>query len=562
MSQGYHPTNPNVEDVINEIEARDRLKVLPTATTEAVVPLVQYQKNTTPQKQISADDSKKRKRDQGGIRMFNKPLEPSKKKRKNDATTVDVAASSHSVNITADHRGQKADIAGSARQDTHCAKPKPAKQKVLSQPTIARIPSMSHQPHPSGSITLEPHQRFPPNAYFVANNPTEKYAWRCGIKHAMGHYYNAGDRKNCPGCFTALSDNVNAKTMDFYLPSRTHFYQPNPTSRWRPSKPFGKARRSTSLSHNSIAKEAYWSIISAGQSEDAALQSAIDAVTQHLRPKPRKEPTPTPTPSPPPPDLGPHPSGSATMEHGQDLPTSAYFSPSDPSDELAWRCDINHALGRYYLSGDKRSCPGCGSNITGLGKHTTMDFYLPPGVVVRQECDTLTWKPRKPYKPRAGKEGEAEKERDKPSNLLSHNQVASKKYWDAVGRGKEAKEALKWAVAETDRWLDEREEEAERKVELREKAKEEKKLGKKGAAGRGTAVSSSTRRGRYEIERTADNFKDEDEDEEGTDDVGDSGDEEMDEYDSDQDMKDVSPEEEEAIETSSDDESSSGSDSE
>ncbi|KAJ4310412.1 hypothetical protein N0V94_008469, partial [Neodidymelliopsis sp. IMI 364377] len=264
MSQGYRPTNPNVEDVINDIEARNCLKVLLTATAEAVVPLVQYQKNTTPQKQISADDSKKRKRDQSGIRMFNKPLEPSKKKRKNDATTVDVAASSHSTNVAFDHREQKADIAESARQGTHCVKFKPAMQKVLGQPTTARVPSTSHQPHSSGSMTLEPHQRLPPNAYFIANNPDERYAWRCGIKHAMGHYYNAGDRKNCPGCFTALSDNVNAKTMDFYLPSRTHFYQPNPTSRWRPSKPFGKIRRSTSLSHNSIAKETYWTAISAG----------------------------------------------------------------------------------------------------------------------------------------------------------------------------------------------------------------------------------------------------------------------------------------------------------
>ncbi|KAJ4310446.1 hypothetical protein N0V94_008439 [Neodidymelliopsis sp. IMI 364377] len=255
------------------------------------------------------------------------------------------------------------------------------------------------------------------------------------------------------------------------------------------------------------------------------------------------------------------------MEHGQDLPTSAYFTPNDPSDELAWRCDINHALGRYYLSGDKRSCPGCGSNITGLGKHTTMDFYLPPGVVVRQECDTLTWKPRKPYKPRAGKKGEARKVKEKPSNLLSHNQVASKKYWDAVGKGKEVGEALRWAVAETDRWLDEREEEAERRFELREKVKEEKKVGKKGAAGRGSVGSSSTRRGKNRTGRTVDDFKDEDEvedkDEDEDEDVdgsGDSEDEEI-EYDSDEDMEDVSAEEE-AVETSSDDESSSGSDSE
>ena len=52
-------------------------------------------------------------------------------------------------------------------------------------------------PHPSGSKTLEAHQQLLPDAYFQMESPSEKPVWRCGIKHPMGYYYNAGNRKNC-----------------------------------------------------------------------------------------------------------------------------------------------------------------------------------------------------------------------------------------------------------------------------------------------------------------------------------------------------------------------------
>ncbi|KAF2687089.1 hypothetical protein K458DRAFT_185591 [Lentithecium fluviatile CBS 122367] len=316
-------------------------------------------------------------------------------------------------------------------------------------------------PHPSGSTTLEPHQVLPPEAYFERSFDEEQPAWRCGINHAMGYYYNAGDRKNCVGCFTSIDHNPRLKRMDFYLPSRSHFHQPAPGVIWNPSKQQAKVRRSKQLSHNSIAKEAFWDAINTGASAQVARRRAVEAVVAHLRPKtPPREPTPMPTHEPL--DLGPHPSGSKTMEHGQDLPECAYWEKKERGEEFAWRCDVNHALGRYYLSGNKRTCPGCGSNKDGPAKHAKMDFYLPDGVVVRQEApDLVKWHPRKPYKTTR-----TEKlSKHKGKQIQSHNQICSKKYWDAIEASKEHEDALALAIAGTDAFLDAKNEEVRIKHE-------------------------------------------------------------------------------------------------
>ncbi|KAJ4349729.1 uncharacterized protein N0V89_008347 [Didymosphaeria variabile] len=319
--------------------------------------------------------------------------------------------------------------------------------------------SSSHPAHADAchgtSKTLENHQRLPPDAYFEKVSEQDQYAWRCSIKHPMGYYYNAGDRKNCPGCFTALSENPKRKVMDFYLPSRSHFFQPAPGIIWKPGRPQGKPRRSKHLSHNSIAKDAYWDAINTGATTDEALKKGIIAVEAYLRGKEEKRAKKvlTPEPTPEPVDLGPHSSDSKTMEHGQELPLGAYWKKQFRCDELAWRCDINHALGRYYLAGDVRSCPGCGSCRSGPGKHPEMDFYLPAGSIARQEApDLVKWKPRPPYR--------LAKKSKKARQVVSHNQFCSKKYWELIDEGREHvegganEEALALAVKATDAHID------------------------------------------------------------------------------------------------------------
>ncbi|KAF2633572.1 hypothetical protein BU25DRAFT_453319 [Macroventuria anomochaeta] len=470
ISQGFRPTDPDLQGLIVDIESREQSEAAPVQMSEEVSVAEDSQKVVS--KTQESNHGKIRNREQHApIRMFNKPIEPSRKKRKVDATTLSITGPSRSTEKPTRTHKLNLSISSFSRLQLKQNKSKPLKQKISQHAAAFPIDPEPLPPHPSGSKTLEPHQQLPPGAYFEPNSPSEKLVWPCDINHAMGHYYNAGDRKNCPGCFTAFSDNINAKVMDFYLPSRTHFHQPNPT-RWRPSKPFGRfgrARRSAHLSHNSIAKEAYWPAIIAGANDDDARQTAVDAVIEQLKPKPRKEPTPEPTPSPPP-DLGPHLSNSSTMEHGQDLPLCAYFSARSYHEEFAWRCDINHALGRYYLAGDKRTCPGCGSNKSELGKHTEMDFYMPLGVMVRQEVRMAKWKARKPYKMREGDKGRGEGKSVSPS----HNQIASKKYWEAIDAGKTQENALSFAIEETDSYFDEKEDEAARKMEKRNKAEETK----------------------------------------------------------------------------------------
>lgn len=315
-------------------------------------------------------------------------------------------------------------------------------------------------PHPSGSKTLEPHQVLPGNAYFIKTYDNEKPVWRCGINHCLGYYYNAGDRKSCIGCFTNINYTQQKKFMDFYLPSMTYSYQYAPGAIWKPSKEYMKVRKSTHMSHNTIAKIAYWAAKESGATDDKAWQEGKMAVNEHLRPKPKPEPSPEPTPEPEPEpvDLGPHPSGSKTMEHGQGIPECHYFEKKERYEEFAWRCDGGHALGRYYMAGDKKTCPGCGLNKSGLGRRAEMDFYMPPSAVVRQEApDLVTWRPRKPSN--TYKKGKGSK------LIISHNQLCTKKYWEAIEEGRDHDDALHFAIMQTDAYLDAKNEEVQAKQE-------------------------------------------------------------------------------------------------
>ncbi|KAF2799976.1 hypothetical protein K505DRAFT_293664 [Melanomma pulvis-pyrius CBS 109.77] len=341
------------------------------------------------------------------------------------------------------------------------------RKKLKTPNTEAPLP-----PHPSGSKTLELHQILPDNAYFIKTYDNEKPVWRCGIKHCLGYYYNAGDRKSCIGCFTNINYNQHKKFMDFYLPSMTYSYQYAPGAIWKPSKEYTKVRKSTSLSHNTIAKIAYWAAKESGATDDEAWQEGKMAVNEHLRPKPKPEPSPEPTPEPEPKpvDLGPHPSGSKTMEHGQGIPDCHYFEKKERHEEFAWRCDGGHALGRYYMAGDKKTCPGCGLNKSGLGRRAEMDFYMPPSAVVRQEApDLVIWRPRKPYN--TCKKGMS----NKP--IISHNQLCTRKYWEAIEEGQDHDDALHFAIIQTDAYLDAKNEEIQAKQEdiqaKREASKEE-----------------------------------------------------------------------------------------
>jgi hypothetical protein len=353
---------------------------------------------------------------------------PSRKKRKKDEATV--------------QQGKK-------RPSTQQKPTKPEPRKQLMNKSLDKDPSSrnSQSLHPSGSMTLELHQHLPPNAYFEPAAEGEKYVWRCSSKHAMGHYYNSGNRKNCRGCNTSLSDNIHVVQMDFYMPLMTFYYQPASNVVWKPSRPSARPRKSGRPCHNAVAKDAYWEAMSNGATEGEARQMGVDAVMNYLKPKPpRKAPTPQPTPTPEP-DLGPHPSGSATMEHGQEIPDGYYWKKTKDNEEYAWRCDVNHALGRYYLAGDKKSCPGCGSCQSGMGKHEEMDFYLPSGVIVRQEAPGLSiYKPRRPYKTTKA---------DAPKkDAVTHNQMCSKLYFEFIEEGLDAVEAMRLAIERVDSELE------------------------------------------------------------------------------------------------------------
>ncbi|UPX14267.1 uncharacterized protein EKO05_0004756 [Ascochyta rabiei] len=282
LLQCYRLTNPNFEELIVDVETREHAEAASALVPMKVTPSVQNNVQVVSRKQKKCTHGKKRKRDQPGIRMLNRPVESSKKKRKIDVSVLGLEGPCQSTKQATNTCKQKLCLESASSSEPMQPQRNSMKQKASQHKTTTPIDPTPLPPHPSGSTTPELHQQLPPNAYLTLKDSFEKPVWRCGIRHAMGHCYNAGDRKNYPGCFTALSDNVNAKVMDFYLPSRTHFHQPKPASRWRPSKPFGRTRRSTCLSHNSIAKEAYWSTIVTGSTENDALRIAVDVVTEQI----------------------------------------------------------------------------------------------------------------------------------------------------------------------------------------------------------------------------------------------------------------------------------------
>lgn len=346
--------------------------------------------------------------------------------------------------------------ASSQSPSTQSSQSNPGAQAEL----VGRGEGASFPTHPSGSTTLEPHQLLPPGAYFDKQHEDEELAWRCGIRHCLGHYYIAGDRRSCPGCNTNFKNSRKTRIMDFYMPSKEYFTQPAPDIIWKPSPMYKKQRKDCNLSHNSVGKDAYWAAIASGRDEERAQQSAAAAIQDYMERKSRVvepdqglesdhtseleyEPEPEPEPI-----KQPHPSGSKTMEHGQDIPEGHYFSKQHRHEEFAWRCDVGHALGRYYMAGDKKSCPGCGSNKAGPGRRTEMDFYLPPNTVISQEAPGLvTWRPRKPYNV---------KPRTKKQSFKSHNQLCSGFYWDAIENGVAHEEALDTAITELNVQLDAR----------------------------------------------------------------------------------------------------------
>ncbi|KAF2733063.1 hypothetical protein EJ04DRAFT_553632 [Polyplosphaeria fusca] len=340
-------------------------------------------------------------------------------------------------------------------------KPKTAKASNLGNDSVAvsRVSALTLPANhnrsltrPSASLSPEEHQSLPPEARFEQEEEGEVFAWRCGIKHCMGLYFNAGDRRTCPGCNTNREKNAKKVWMSFYLPKTSWTFTSPPNHTWSPSRPTTRQLTSHTKVHNGIAKKVFWEAKDDGATEEEALRQAKDAVWLLLdpppKPEPIREPTPEPTPQPDPIDLGPHPSGSVTMEHGQEIPYSHSFTPAFDEDQFAWRCDANHALGRYYMAGDKRTCIGCGSNKGGKAKRTTMDFFLPSGSVTRQEAPGLVdWQPRRPYK--------TKKSCPKQRHITSHNQIAAKHYFEAVGgeiggERMDHPDAIVYAIAQTE----------------------------------------------------------------------------------------------------------------
>jgi hypothetical protein len=366
LARGLRPTTDNFDEQVKYIAAREHHQADRSTRTQALLPAQGPDVMSCDAMQAQPYQAAY-STTEGVRRKVTQNSEPPRKRHKLSSAEKNEKLPSK-------------EMVGTKRKEKF--KTKSLKQTNISPPRV--VTQELSIPHPSGSTTLALHQILPPDAYFEPRTPDEQPAWRCGIKHAMGNYYNAGNRSACPGCFVNIN-HMKMTRMDFYLPASTHFFQPAPDKVWTPSKVRREGRRSKALSHNSIAKDAYWAAIQAGETVEQARQMCVDAVLEHLRPAPPKEPTKEPTPSPEP-DLGPHPSGSTTMEHGQDIPECAYFEKQERHEEFAWRCDLNHALGRYYIAGNKTGCPGCGSYFSGAGKHARMDFYLPAGEVVRQEA--------------------------------------------------------------------------------------------------------------------------------------------------------------------------------
>jgi hypothetical protein len=490
FAKGYRPTTDDYHDKIRIIEARENRNM---AIPRLAQPKFPGQKNLDHHitASMSSEASSSQYAEHFTTTNRKQRVSAPKKRRKTNQISSSTAKTNNLV---------KKHPKGSVGK-------KKTGQPRVQQPIITS-PS---EPHSSGSTTLETDQYFPPGAYFEPQSPAERPAWLCGIKHAMGHYYNSGARKSCMGCFTNIKDCVRNKHMDFYLPDSTYFFQPAPDIIWTPSKDLGKQRRSKNMSHNTIAKIAFWNSIRAGATADDARKAGVNAVEASLLPKPRKEPTPEPLPEPAPqpePELSPHPSGSVAMEHGQEIPECAYFDERERHEEFAWRCDVNHALGRYYLAGDKRTCPGCGSNRHGAGKQKDMDFYMPFGVVVRQEAHELSkWAPRKPNK---RKEGAS---KSMVVKHLTHNQACSKKYFEAIQAGAEHAEAVNSAIEVLEAELDDKQPKA---LKAQEELQDELRASTKSTkAKRGTMKPIRSINARKEALNGDGDDGDEDEDEDG-----------------------------------------------
>ncbi|KAF2267862.1 hypothetical protein CC78DRAFT_30525 [Lojkania enalia] len=347
-------------------------------------------------------------------------------------------------------RGPCSSALGKKRKSLECGEKGSArfgKKRKTPQMTSALIPR-----------GIEPGQKLPPSAYFDKKGD-EEHAWLCGIKHCLGYYYNAGDRSSCPGCYTAKTDNAHRVIMDFYMPSKTSYHQPAPAGVvWTPSKPSTKNLKSSNRSHNGIAKDAYWEAMKVSNNSERARTIAARVVEEALKPKskPVKNPEPKPTPNivrkPKMKAIEPHPSGSNVMEHGQDIPECHYFEKKADDEEFAWRCDVSHAAGRYYMAGDVHTCPGCGSSKTGPGKKVTLDFYMLKGVHIRQEAprELVDWHPRRPYKTKRALDGDKKVR----INNLTHNQYATRKYFDVYNAGVDHEAARIFAVKEMEAWID------------------------------------------------------------------------------------------------------------
>jgi hypothetical protein len=488
FAKGYRPTTDDYHDKIRIIEEREKRNM---AIPRLAHPTFSDYKN--PNHHISAPISSE------ASSLQHAELFTTKK---------------HKQCVSAPNKRRKTNQASSGTTKTNNSVKKHPKGSVVEKKTAKprvqqSIITSPSEPHSIGSITLETDQSLPPGAYFEAQSPDEKPAWLCGIKHAMGYYYNSGARKSCMGCFTHIKDCAKNKHMDFYLPDSTYFFQPATDIIWTPSKDLGKQRRSKNMSHNTIAKIAFWNSIRAGSTANDARKAGVDAIEVSLLPKPRKEPTPEPTPKPSPqpgPDFGPHPSGSVTMEHGQEIPECAYFD-EERQEESAWRCDVNHALGRYYLAGDKRTCPGCGSNRHGAGKQKDMDFYMPFGVVVRQEAPELSkWAPRKPNK---RKEGAS---KSTVVKHLTHNQACSKKYFEAVEAGAEHAEAVKIAIEVLEAELEDKQAKA---LKAQEELQDEPRASTKSAKAKRGAVKPTRSSNAKNEALDGDGDEDDEDDEDG-----------------------------------------------
>ncbi|KAF2190998.1 hypothetical protein K469DRAFT_746454 [Zopfia rhizophila CBS 207.26] len=140
-----------------------------------------------------------------------------------------------------------------------------------------------------------------------------------------------------------------------------------------------------------------------------------------------------------------HPSGSRTLEIGQTLPEGSYWEPEGEDDKPAWRCDAGHALGRYYMAGDKKTC---------VGWKGTYAHQYAPGIVY--------WRPYKSHKPPPERKTATS---TRKKRQYCHSQIATKTYRVTLEAGFGEGDALKRAVEAPDYALARQKAEEEKQVE-------------------------------------------------------------------------------------------------